>query len=157
MVRNWRNHPDVQKFMHYKEYITPEMQQSWFERISERGDLYFIINYESKDIGLANVKNIDEGKREGEGGIFIAESGFLNSHVPFRASLCLNDFVFGPLNFRRSYAHILDDNKRAIRYNKAIGYKPTDEIGDESNRLYILEKEDHITCSNRLKMVLQLN
>ena len=94
MVRNWRNHPKIAKFMEYKEYITPEMQETWFNKINNEHNYYFIIEFEGKEIGLINMRNIDYEKGQGEGGIFIFDDEYLNSDVSFRASLCQADFCF---------------------------------------------------------------
>lgn len=34
LVRKWRNHPSITKYMVYREEITPEMQKKWFASIN---------------------------------------------------------------------------------------------------------------------------
>ncbi|PLY16317.1 MAG: hypothetical protein C0631_04080 [Sedimenticola sp.] len=157
MVRSWRNDPSVSKYMLFREHISQEMQQRWFEGVCARGDLYFILNFQGEDVGLLNLKDIDPRMRMAEGGIFVVPNGLLNSHLPYRAILCLLDFAFDVLRFRRVSAHILDDNKRAIRYNESLGYKLTDASQEGGGRLYFLEKEDYDSCSAKLKKILRLN
>ncbi|AUB83527.1 GNAT family N-acetyltransferase [Candidatus Thiodictyon syntrophicum] len=142
-VRLWRNGPDVVKYMAYRDEITPQMQQRWFQGLCKRGDLYFLICDAGKDVGVINLKDIDRQKQEAEGGIFMGAEEFCNSLTPFRASLCLADFGFEVLGLQRIRAHILDGNRRAIRYNTLLGYKPTQIIVDQSNRRYYLERADH--------------
>lgn len=59
LVRHWRNHPSIQKHMVYRERITAEMQKEWFKTIDNNLNLYFIIEYKGKKIGLINGKDID--------------------------------------------------------------------------------------------------
>ncbi|MCG6538004.1 MAG: GNAT family N-acetyltransferase, partial [Syntrophales bacterium LBB04] len=97
MVRNWRNDPKITQYMEYKEYITPEMQKAWFNRINNDNNYYFIIEYEGKEIGLINTKDIDHEKQEGEGGIYIYDDSCLKTDVPVRASQCHGEFFFETL------------------------------------------------------------
>jgi RimJ/RimL family protein N-acetyltransferase len=156
MVRQWRNSSEVAKYMAYREHITPEMQQNWYDGVCERGDLYFIINVAGKEVGLINLKNIDFIKSESESGIFIADKSFQNTHLIYCASFCLGDFASEVLRLRWGKIHILDDNKRAIRYNLSLGYKPTEEVEAGSNRLYTLEKSDYYKMSAKIKKALQI-
>lgn len=138
MVRNWRNDPKIARFMEFRDIITPEMQQNWFTRINNDDNYYFIILFEQKEIGLINIRDIDHQNSEGEGGIFIYDDAYLNSEVSFRATLCLTDFGFETLHLKRIIAHILADNKRAIEFNKFLGFKIADHQEEILNKLYYL-------------------
>ncbi|MFZ2339345.1 MAG: GNAT family N-acetyltransferase [Bacteroidales bacterium] len=144
MVRNWRNDPKISRFMEFRDYITPEMQQKWFQKINNGNNYYFIIEYLEKKIGLINVRDIDFEKMEGEAGIFIYDEEWLNSTVSFQATLCLYDFCFGRLGLKRLIAHIMKDNKRAIKYNKIIGYKLEEDQEEIVNQLYTLTSDDYL-------------
>jgi UDP-4-amino-4,6-dideoxy-N-acetyl-beta-L-altrosamine N-acetyltransferase len=143
-VRVWRNSPEVSQFMAYREEITPEMQARWFTKVEEEGDLYFIINSNGIDVGVINLRDIDIASREAEMGIFIAAQSHQNSFTSFKAALCLYDFAFGVMRLKRLKAQILDDNKRAIRFNRGFGYESS-EILNGINRTYFLTKKDYET------------
>ena len=150
MVRNWRNDPKIVAFMEYKEYITPKMQEAWFNKINNEHNYYFIIQFEGKEIGLINMRDIDYVKSEGEGGIFIYDDEYLNSDVSFRASLCQADFCFETLGLKKIIAHILTSNKRAIQYNKFLGFKKAENQETISNQLYTLEAPDYFKNRERI-------
>lgn len=82
LVRQWRNHPSVVKNHEYQEYITPEMQEKWFQSIQNMHNLYFIVVYQGKKIGVVNAKNIDWDKGECESGIFFPDGKYANTPVP---------------------------------------------------------------------------
>ena len=63
LLRRWRNDPKIQQYMGYREHITSEMQKAWFERINNDNNYYFIIEYEGKEIGCINIKDIDYVKK----------------------------------------------------------------------------------------------
>lgn len=143
-VRVWRNSPEVSKYMAYREEITPVMQERWFAKVEEQGDLYFIINSNSIDVGVINLRDIDNDSREAEMGIFIAAHSHQNGFTSFKAALCLYDFAFGVMRLKRLKTQVLDDNKRAIRFNRGFGYISS-EILNGINRIYYLTKEDYET------------
>ena len=145
MLRNWRNDPKIVQYMEYKEYITPEMQQKWFEKINNIYNFFFIIVVDNKEIGLINVRDIDYDKAEGEAGIYIYDDNSYNSTISFQATFALYDFCFENLKLNRTIAHILKDNKRAIKYNKLIGYKIAINQENVNNQLYYLQKDDYIS------------
>lgn len=155
MVRNWRNDPKIQRFMEFRDYITPEMQQKWFDRINNDNNYYFIIVFRGKEIGLTNIKDIDYEKGTGEGGIFIYDDEYLNSDISFRCAMCTGDFIFYTLKLKLSLAHICRDNKRAIQYNKLLGLKLAENQENNYNQLYTLNKEDFEKSAAKIKRLLQ--
>lgn len=154
MVRNWRNDPKIAKYMEYKDFITPEMQEKWFQKIDNDNNFYFIIEYGGKEIGLINVKNIDYNQKTGEGGIFIYDDEYLNTTIPFQISLCLSDFYFEILNLDKLICHILKDNKRAIKFNKMLGFKICENQENINHQKYILYPEIYYKCRDRILSII---
>ncbi|MCX6272529.1 MAG: GNAT family N-acetyltransferase [Bacteroidetes bacterium] len=143
MVRQWRNDPKIAQYMEYRVYITPVMQAAWFKSINNKHNFYFIIEFKGKEIGIINIKNIDYELMEGEGGIYIYDNDYINSDVPFRATLCKIDFCFEDIQLNRITAHVMRDNKRAIKYNQLLGFKLIPDQEHITNQLYVLSKEDY--------------
>lgn len=143
LVCDWRNSPHVSQFMEYRKFITPEMQKSWFDKINNEENYYFIVEYNGDKVGLINIKDVDREKKFGEGGVFIANEKYLNSDISFRMALCINDFAFETLSLSYLIAHILKDNLRAIKYNKLLGYKLQPGQEEIYNQLYRLTQEDY--------------
>ena len=116
LVRNWRNSSQVSQFMEYRDHITPEMQEKWFESVNNINNLYFVIEYKKEKIGLINGKDIDWEGKSMETGVFIANEKYLNTEVPLLAVLIFGEL--GVMTFGlKAYAHILKSNDRAKRYN----------------------------------------
>ncbi len=143
MVRQWRNDPKISQYMWYKEYITQEMQQKWFERINNPNNYYFIIEFEKKEVGLINIKEIAYDKKEGETGLFIYDDSYLNTDIPFRASLCMGDFTIYLFRLHGTYVHVLKTNKKAAMYNKMIGYKLIENQEKVENQLYYITRDSY--------------
>lgn len=141
LVRHWRNDPKISQYMEFREHITAEMQKAWFQRINNPQNYYFILIFEGQEIGLANIRDIDDKRTKGECGLFIYENEYLNSDVSFRASLTLNDFCFETLELKQMISHVIKDNIRAIKFNEFLGYKKINFQEPVYNQLYILDRE----------------
>jgi len=154
MIRIWRNDPKIVQYMEYRGYITPEMQEKWFNSINNENNYYFIFEFKGKEIGLINVRDIDSQLKIGEAGIYIYDDEWLNSTISFQASMCLYDFCFEILKLTRINAHILKDNKRAIKFNKLMGYEISGDEEDNLNQLYILSHENYLTKRNDILSII---
>ncbi|MCQ2309949.1 MAG: GNAT family N-acetyltransferase [Bacteroidales bacterium] len=157
LLRNWRNDPKIQQYMEYREYITPEMQKKWFAKINNEHNFYFIIEYDGKEIGMTNLKDIDYQKGIAEPGIFIYDDSYLNTPLAFMVSCSISDFGFEDLGLSTFYGHVLKDNKRAKRFNKALGYKLCEGEDDKTLQLHSLRKEDYLIRRNGIVGLFKSN
>lgn len=149
LVRQWRNHPKIQKYMEYREEITPEMQEAWFKRINNDNNFYYIIEIDGKEIGLINIRDVDYEKKTGEPGIFIWDDYYLNSIEVYKASLCFQDFYFEKLGIEKTVAHVLKDNKRAIKFNISAGYKLSPGQENVYNQEYTRDYSSYVKFKNK--------
>jgi UDP-4-amino-4,6-dideoxy-N-acetyl-beta-L-altrosamine N-acetyltransferase len=156
-VRGWRNHPEVVKFMDFQEFITPGMQRRWFQSINNSQNYYFVVEFQGKSLGVTNFKDIDYQKKTAEAGVFYPPEHTV-SDVPFRASLAILDFGFEQLELKSIDAHILKDNKRAIRYNKALGFTKLPDQEAIANQRYTLSYDSYMkNKSNLIKYLQRVN
>lgn len=130
LVRQKRNSPGIRKFMNYREHITPEMQKEWFHEIDNINNFYFVIEYKNEKIGLVNDKNINWEKKTAESGLFIWDKKYLNSALPFLASMLMFEAAYLFLDWHSAFIKVRKDNKKAISYNKSLGYITTEDLPD---------------------------
>ena len=144
MLRQWRNDPKIQQHMFYREYITPEMQERWFAKLDKKCNFYFIIEYEGKEVGCVNIKDINWETKTGEPGIFIYAEECLDSDVAQRANFLFGDFVWHELQLEAMTIEVVRTNKRAMEMNKTLGYKETPLLpGDPDYKVrMILTREE---------------
>ena len=150
LVRKWRNSPEITQFMEFRDFISEDMQQEWFESIDTIYNMYYLIEYKGEKVGLINGKNINWEEMSMEAGVFYWKKELYNSEVPIVATLIFGDLgvISGGLT---SYAHILRDNSRAIRFNKMIGFELCDDQENVENQLYKMSKESYLAHSKRLR------
>lgn len=150
-LRYWRNQEFIRNTMQFKEYITPGMQQAWFEKINNKFNYYFIIEHEGKKIGLINCKDTEPDTRVAEGGIFIWEKSYWGTPVPALASLTLLQAVFEVFKTgEASIATVACDNKRALEFNLMLGYRIKDTTPDGQYYKLILTRERYDSHCRKL-------
>lgn len=152
LVRQHRNSEDISQYMEYREHITPEMQKKWFDSINNNNNIYSMIYYQGKKIGLGNVKNINWDKNSMEAGIFIWDKEVQNTPVPVIGFLILGEFFIENLDLE-GFAHIMKTNKRAQRFNKQIGFELCEGQEGVENQLYKLTKESYLEKAELLRKV----
>jgi len=150
IVRKWRNSQEISQFMEFRDFISEGMQQEWFESVDTIYNLYFIIEYNGEKVGLINGKNVNWEEMSMEAGVFYWKKELYNSEVPIIATL-----IFGDLGVISSglttYAHILRNNNRAVRFNKMIGFELCEGQEYAENQLYKMTKESYLNSSAKLR------
>ncbi|MFT5860218.1 MAG: UDP-4-amino-4,6-dideoxy-N-acetyl-beta-L-altrosamine N-acetyltransferase [Flavobacteriaceae bacterium] len=147
-IRTWRNSEDVVENMFYREQISVQLQEEWFESLNE-SDCYLMIVYRSEQIGVVNVKKIDWSKRSGEAGVFIGEKEYYKSIVPMLAILCMMDAFFETFSFSALTARVRKENQIGLNFNFELGYKV---VGGESDQLVLrVTEEDYLNAAVRIK------
>lgn len=122
LLRSWRNSDFVKKHMQFQGYITQHQQIKWYRELNSDLARYFLIQENSVFVGCCNVKNINSELCTAEGGIFLSEEKYQNSLLPVKAIFILYDWVFTNTCVNVIKAEILNSNKRAIRFNKGLGF-----------------------------------
>lgn len=155
LVRQKRNLPHIQEKMIYKKRISIWRQKRWFKSINNMYNYYFLIQYNGDFIGLVNGKDADFENKTMEGGIFIWDSNYWDTHIPMLATIIMHDCSFFISNFKTLSAKIVNKNKNAINFNLSLGYKIITQQTDIS--LMELTKEDYISTSQKIrKSIIQL-
>lgn len=152
LIRYWRNQPFIRDTMQFREYITPEMQKAWFDKINNKYNYYFIIEVEGKKIGLINCKDTEPNTRIAEGGIFLWNKEYWGTPIPGFAALTMLQCVFEI--FRSGDASVVTvskNNSRALAFNKRLGYEVNGETPDGEFLKLILTREMYDKTTSRLK------
>ena len=123
LVREKRNSEAIREKMVYQGQVTSEQQEEWFKSIDNIHNIYFLIHFEGRKIGVINGKNADFESRTSEGGIFIWDENYLNSIVPSLCAIIMHDYNFHVCEFKQTFIKVLRNNTSAINFNKLIGYK----------------------------------
>ena len=149
-LRYWRNQSFIRDTMQFRDYITPTMQKSWFQKINNKYNYYFIIHHNNIKIGLINCKDSSENK-VAEGGIFIWDKSYWGTAIPVFASLTMLQAVFEVFQSGEiSLATVALDNKLALDFNLKLGYEIKETTPDGKFYKMFLSKERFFSHCEKL-------
>lgn len=141
-LRIWRNDPDNTKFLRKIPYITPEMQQEWFESyLSDRNELIFSI-YElgekEKLVGSLSLYDIKEDEAT-FGKILIGDKNAHGKKIGVHATKAAVGIAFRRLNVNRVTLYVFAENAAAVKTYGYAGFHITDEHDVNGSKEYTME------------------
>lgn len=136
MIRQWRNHPDVSRYMFSSELISEQRQREWFDRIClDNQQQHYVIYYKGEAIGVINGHSLNNRALQHakgiEVGMYLApECRFRGTVLAFCPALAFNQYCFEVLGCHYLQAEVLPDNQAALRFNRQLGYEMVSERPD---------------------------
>ncbi|MDB4330368.1 GNAT family N-acetyltransferase [bacterium] len=108
--------------------ITRKQHLNFLKHLDKKGDLYYVIRYNDKDVGVVSIYDIDNTNKKAEWGRFIV----LPEHgsVAFPVSKLIIKKAFKELKLHKLYAHILTTNPKVVKFNKLLGFKEEGVLKD---------------------------
>jgi UDP-4-amino-4,6-dideoxy-N-acetyl-beta-L-altrosamine N-acetyltransferase len=155
-LRAWRNAEKIRDNMLYREYITPEMQKEWFDKINNYDNFYYIIYYKNEAVGLINNKNTDRSVGSSDSGLFLYNEKYYNSFVPIAASFILIEVGFYLLRGRDVKIKVLRQNEKAIKYNLKIGFELMEDNPQNNYLEFCLTLDSFLRKTEKLRKAILL-
>lgn len=132
LLRNWRNQDFVLEQMEFREIISKEAQEQWFEKIKNDSNFeYYIFSIENEAIGLVNLAGINKKTKTATVGLFIGNARFIGTGIAFDASHFIIKRAFKDLKLEKLFAKVKNSNSVAIQYNAILGFKFFKEVNSE--------------------------
>ena len=121
-VRLWRISPEVTKYLLTDPVITEESQKQWYQGMSKRGDIYWIVNFKGVDIGYASLNGIDTQSLSADPGVYIGEAEYRGIGLGGKILKKIEEQAFKSLNLRKLYGYIISENSKAVRMYRSNGW-----------------------------------
>ena len=131
-VIKWRNNPELNKFVNQPFKLTLELEQKWFEEIylkDETQGLWIMLDKKTQTpFGTTGFTDLDRKNRVAIGGrLMLGDESFAHHQAFFESFFVGSDHIYGMIDIQ--YAHVVKNNRKALRLNKMFGYLPnTDKI-----------------------------
>lgn len=120
-VLQWRNHPDIRRYMYTRHEITAEEHRHWFERASSDETQHLLV-FELEDTpqGFVKFQVIPEGH--------VADWGFYASpDAPPGTGKQLGhaalEYAFAMLRLHKVCGQALGFNERSIKFHLSLGFQ----------------------------------
>lgn len=152
LIRYWRNQAFIRDVMQFREYITEEMQKSWFKSINNKYNYYFLIVADGSKVGMIHYKDPAPGTDTAEGGILIWDQHYWGTPIPVLASLTLLECMYEVLGLEdKSTVTVAKNNRRALSFNKMLGYEINPDYKNEHFYKLVLSKKRYFEKAHKLK------
>jgi UDP-4-amino-4,6-dideoxy-N-acetyl-beta-L-altrosamine N-acetyltransferase len=134
-VLSLNNDEEFSKSFPRKEKITKEQHLNFLKHLDKKGDLYYVINYDGKDVGVVSIYDIDMLNKRAEWGRFIVLPEY--GSVAFPVSKMIIKKAFKELKLHKLYCHMLETNTKVIQLNRLLGFKDEGVLKDH----YLIDGE----------------
>jgi len=124
MIRQWRNSPDVARYMYTDHHITEAEHESWFQKaLKDPRRKYWIIMYQREPVGLVNLYDIDEKNRRCFWGLYISSEKTRSKGLGVFIEYQVVKYVFDDLEYNKLCCEALSYNARAVNLYKTLGFQ----------------------------------
>lgn len=122
-VRQWRNLPDVARYMYTDHRIQEGEHARWFGEALDRPDRrYWIIELDGQPVGLANLIDISERHRRAAWAFYLADPTVRGRGVgSFTEEFILRE-AFLELKLNKLCCEVLGSNEAVVAMHKKFGF-----------------------------------
>lgn len=128
-VREWRNHPEVRRYMYTQHEIGPDEHRQWFMQASQATGTHLLI-FERDDAacGFVNITQIRQGP-VADWSFHLAP--FAQRGTGFQLGRAVLDHIFDHLNLHKLCGEALVFNERSIRLHRRLGFQQEGLLRDQ--------------------------
>ena len=155
LVRQWRNHAEVNRHFEHRTHITATQQAAWFQNIDNAQNFFYLVHYQGRKIGVISTFDVDWSVSTAQAGIFMWDTAILETHIPVFAVLAMLDINFLILNIQKMFIKVKQSNKKAIAYNKGLGYQLLPDQAHKEFQHYALTPKRYLKKTAQLRRVAQ--
>lgn len=125
-IVRWRNDPENNRYLNQPYVLTLEKQREWYEKkYLPSSDVLFIFfdagNH--RRFGTLGYSDYDNNQKICVSGrLLVGEKNYRASPYLLEANLLFYSYLFDALKLQRIYCHIVLENKKAIVFNKKLGF-----------------------------------
>lgn len=145
MILEWRNHPDIRKWMYNQYEISLDEHLNFIESLKNKKDkLYFLVKKNSKYIGVIDFYDIDNNKKEAKFGLY---------KNPYEKTVGIGkilietviEFAFNILKLKKLKLEVFNENKKARNLYKRYNFRKIGEKVINNKKIICME----LTNENR--------
>lgn len=129
MVRRWRNHLEVRRYMYTQHEIGEEEHRAWFQRCRDNPRRYLLLaEREGQPFGFVNLQLVDAEARRGDWGFYLAPEAPAGSGQALgQAAL---RYAFNTLDMHKLCGEALAENQRSRRFHERLGFTEEARLRD---------------------------
>lgn len=122
-VREWRNLPEVARYMYTDHEISEAEHASWFGKALDSPDRrYWIIELDSTPVGLANVYDINPSHRRAYWAFYLADPTVRGRGVGSATERFVLRWAFEELALNKLCCEVLGSNEGVVAMHQKFGF-----------------------------------
>nr|HPM11838.1 UDP-4-amino-4,6-dideoxy-N-acetyl-beta-L-altrosamine N-acetyltransferase [Paludibacter sp.] len=123
-IYDWRNSPDVARYMYSDHQISKEEHERWFDAaIKDPRRKCWVIVYNKEEVGLVNLTDIDAANKRGCYASYIVREDLRNRSIGTLAEYYILRYFFEDLGFNKICAEVFTFNRAGINVHKSLGFQ----------------------------------
>lgn len=123
-LREWRNLPEVSRYMYTDHHIAEEEHAAWFARMMEdRTCQYWVVEAEGRDVGVICLTNIDLRHGRAGGGLYLGDTALRGRGIGCSMLFLLMEQAFEVHRLHRLCCQEMAFNEGTIRMTERFGFK----------------------------------
>jgi UDP-4-amino-4,6-dideoxy-N-acetyl-beta-L-altrosamine N-acetyltransferase len=123
-VRDWRNLPEVARYMYTDHQITASEHVRWFAgAMTDETKRYWIIELDGDPVGLANLYDISSVQRRAYWAFYLAEPGVRGRGVGSFTERFVLRHVFEDLRLEKLCCEVLATNQGVVKMHQRYGFQ----------------------------------
>lgn len=122
LILRWRNSIFIRSKMLNQKKISYNEHKSWFKKLKkDTTNKAYMITYDKKKIGVANISQIDNRNKLCTWGYYIALKNY--RYLALLVEIKLIDLMFYKFNIRKIWGRTISTNKKILKIHKILGFK----------------------------------
>ena len=122
-MRDWRNLPEVSRYMYTDHHISQEEHDNWFaSMIADKSCRYWIIAVDGIEVGGVNITEISQLHSRCSWAFYLAGPEARGRGVGSVVEYCILSYVFDELRLGKLCCEVLDFNEAVISMHQSFGF-----------------------------------
>ena len=124
-LREWRNDPDVARYMYTTHEISPDEHARWFERLLvDDSRVAWTVLMDGEPVGAAFISGIDRENRRAEWAFYLADPRTRGRGVGSAVEVLVLDHAFDVLGLHKLTCEVLSFNQPVVAMHQKFGFQP---------------------------------
>jgi UDP-4-amino-4,6-dideoxy-N-acetyl-beta-L-altrosamine N-acetyltransferase len=120
---DWRNRPEVARWMYSDHRIAPQEHARWFEgALADPKRRYWVIEADGQPVGLANLYDLSREHGRCAWAYYLAEPSTRGQGIGAFVELWVIEHVFGELGLNKLWCEVLIGNEPVWRLHEGFGF-----------------------------------
>jgi UDP-4-amino-4,6-dideoxy-N-acetyl-beta-L-altrosamine N-acetyltransferase len=134
-LREWRNDPDVARFMYTTHEIGPEEHARWFDGLlADDRRRAWVVRMDDIPVGAAFMTDIDRENRRATWAFYLADPRTRGRGVGSAVEVFVLNHAFDELGLHKLCCEVLSFNEAVVAMHTRFGFRPEGVLHDHYRR-----------------------